>query len=100
MAEREDAFATGDGWIVTCSDDGTSRLMRRAGWRNRSLASHRPDPFGSAARRDDYSIYTGPEFRDEKYVWSPREAILAVARAPDFAPGGPLHGFATAPLDV
>jgi hypothetical protein len=99
VAEGEDAFAVGDGWVVTCSEDGASRLLRRAGWKNRTLEAHRPDPFGSTARRDDWAIDTGPELPDDKHVWSPREAILVVARAPDLADGGPRHSFATAPVD-
>ena len=80
VAEADDAFAVGDGWIVTCSDDGASRLLRRAGWKRRSLEAHRPDPFGAAARRDDWAIDTGPHLDDDKQIWSPREAILALAR--------------------
>jgi hypothetical protein len=100
VAEHEDAFAVGDGWIVSCTEDGASRLLRRAGWRHRTLEAHRPDPFGSAARRDDWSIDTGPEPPDDKHVWSAREAILAVARASELAPGGCLNGFARAPVDL
>ena len=81
LAESTEAFALEGGWIVTSSDGAASRLLAAAGWQGRVLETHHPDPFGSAARRDDWGALAGElELEDPavKSLWSSREAILAL----------------------
>jgi len=81
LAESHEAFALEGGWIVTCNDGAASQLLAAAGWKDRVLATHHPDPFGSAARRDDWGALAGELELDAptaKSLWSTREAILAL----------------------
>jgi hypothetical protein len=81
LAESPEAFALEGGWIVTSSDGAASKLLAAAGWKDRVLETHHPDPFGSAARRDDWGALAGELELDgpaAKSLWSSREAIFAL----------------------
>jgi hypothetical protein len=81
LAESHEAFALEGGWIVTSSDGAASQLLAAAGWKDRLLETHHPDPFGSAARRDDWGALAAEPDLDAptaKSLWSTREAILAL----------------------
>ncbi len=81
VAESDEAFALEGGWIVTGSDGAASQLLAAAGWKDRVLETHHPDPFGSAARRDAYGTLgaeQGLEGPTAKSLWSSQEAILAL----------------------
>jgi hypothetical protein len=81
LADGPEAFALEGGWIVTSSDGAASKLLAAAGWKDRVLETHHPDPFGSAARRDDWGALAGELELDAptaKSLWSTRQAILAL----------------------
>ena len=81
LADSPEAFALEGGWIVTSNDGAASKLLAAAGWKDRVLETHHPDPFGSAARRDDWGALAGELELDAptaKSLWASREVILAL----------------------
>jgi hypothetical protein len=81
LADSPEAFALEGGWMVTSNDGAASKLLAAAGWKDRVLETHHPDPLGAAARRDDWGALAGELELDAptaKSLWSTREAILAL----------------------